>query len=148
MSERAPRPASRIILRDDEGHVLLFRFDAPDRPPFWCLPGGALDPGEDHPAAARRELFEECGIEADCGAEVFRRHVEFVTLEQVAVESDERYFALTVASREIDTSGHTELERTVMREHRWFHRAEIAGWHETIYPEDLTAMLSQLPESP
>jgi 8-oxo-dGTP pyrophosphatase MutT (NUDIX family) len=146
VSTRAQRPASRIILLDPDGRVLLFRFDPPDRPPFWCLPGGALDPGESHKEAARRELLEECGIDADCDAEVFRRRVEFVTLEQVAVEADERYFLVRVAETAIDTSRHTELERAVMRSHRWFAQDEIDHWPETIYPQDLSAMLRQLQE--
>jgi 8-oxo-dGTP pyrophosphatase MutT (NUDIX family) len=141
-----PRPAARIILRRPDGRVLLFRFDAPNRPPFWCLPGGALEPGETHSEAAARELLEECGIEADCGPELFRRQVEFTTLEQVAVEADERYYLVRATDEHIDTSGHTELERAVMREHRWFAGHEFGAWPETVYPEDLAQMLRELPE--
>ena len=67
MSERKPRPASRILLTDPAGRVLLFRFTPDDRPPFWCTPGGALDPGESYEQAARRELREETGLDLDCG---------------------------------------------------------------------------------
>ena len=144
---RAQRPAARIILLDRQERVLLFRFDPADRPPFWVLPGGALEAGETHADGARRELFEECGIDADCGREVYQRRVQFVTLQQVAVEADERFFLLRVDRPEIDTSGHTELERAVMRTYRWFAKDEIDGWSETIYPEDLAAMLDSLPES-
>jgi len=146
MTRRPQRPASRIILLGPDDRLLLFRFDPPDRPPFWCLPGGALDPGETHAQAARRELLEECGIDTDCGREIFCRQIEFVTLEQVEVEADERYFAVRSPDQAIDTSRHTELERAVMRDHRWFTRDEIDGWGETIYPQDLSAMLRQLPE--
>ena len=128
--------------------VLLFRFDPPDRPPFWCLPGGALEAGETYADGARRELLEECGIDAACGPELFRRQVEFVTLEQVAVEADERYFLVRTEDGQIDTSRHTELERRVMREHRWFAPDEIDGFAETVYPRDLSQMLRELPEVP
>ena len=50
----AERPAARILLMDPAGRVLLFRFDAADRPPFWATPGGAVDPGESYEEAARR----------------------------------------------------------------------------------------------
>jgi 8-oxo-dGTP pyrophosphatase MutT (NUDIX family) len=141
---RTQRPAARILLLDAQDRVLLFRFDAGDRPPFWATPGGAVDPGESYEDAARRELVEETGIYAEPGPEVLRRVVEFVTLEDVAVVADERYFLVRTAATELDTSAHTELERRVMQSHRWFARDELAGWPETIFPEDLTEMLATL----
>lgn len=144
MSEEPQRPAARILLLDPEERILLFRFDPPDRPPFWCTPGGAVDPGENHAEAARRELFEECGIDADCGPEVASRQIEFVTLEQVPVSADERYYCVRVSDNTISTDHHTELERAVMREYRWFWREEIGSWPERIYPEGLDEMLDEL----
>ncbi len=139
-----PRSAARILLLDPEDRVLLFRFDPGDRPAFWATPGGAIDPGEAFADAARRELREETGLDMDCGAEVHARQVEFVTLEDVAVAADERYFRVRVADAAIDTAGHTDLERRVMREWRWFGRDEIAGWPEPIFPEELDLLLERL----
>lgn len=139
------RPAARILLLDPADRVLLFRFVAADRAPFWATPGGALDPGESYAAAARRELFEETGLIADPGPELFRRQVSFVTLEGAAVEADERFFAIRAPSTEIRADGRTPLEQRVMQDWRWFARAEIAGWPETIWPADLIEMLDRLP---
>jgi len=141
MTDRIPRPAARILLTDSSGRLLLFRFDPDDRAPFWCTPGGAVDPGESYEAAARRELFEETGLDLDCGAVIARRQVEFLTLEGVEVTADERYFLVHAGDAAIATHGHTELERRVMREWRWFARDEIATWPEAIFPEEIVAML-------
>lgn len=141
---KVERPAARILLLDRDDRVLLFRFVADDRPPFWATPGGAIDPGETYEEAARRELREETGMDLDCGSEVLRRVVEFVTLEGVPVHADERYFLVRTDDCAIDTSLHTELERRVMQEHRWFARDEIETWPETIFPEDLMQMLAIL----
>lgn len=143
---RVPRPAARIILLDGAGRILMFRFDPPDRPPFWCTPGGALDPGETYEQAARRELFEETGIVAEPGPEVARKLTDFVSLKGVPVTADERYFRVAlpddVAPDALDTAGHTELERAVMREWRWFTRAELEALGEPWFPDDLAELMA------
>ena len=145
MSEiRAERPSARILLLDPDDRILLFRFDAPDRQPFWATPGGALDPGESFEGCARRELREETGLDLECGTEVARRLAEFVTLEGVPVAADERYFLVRTGSVEIATAGHTELERRIMCDWRWFSREELAAHDEVFFPEDLVRMLDAL----
>ncbi len=144
MTVRTPRPAARILLIDPDSRVMLFRFVASDRPPFWCTPGGAVDPGESYAEAAVRELREETGFDLPCGPEVARRHVEFLTLEGVEAEADERYFLIRVPHTRIETHGHTALEQAVMREWEWFDRAGLAAMDERFYPEDLAEMLVAL----
>ncbi len=49
-----------VLIENDKGQVLLQkRSDTGD----WCVPGGALEPGETYIEAATRELREEVGIE-------------------------------------------------------------------------------------
>jgi len=141
---RAERPSARILLLDGEGRLLLFRFHLPGRETYWATPGGALDPGETFAAAARRELREETGLDLDCGAEVARGLAEFVTFEGVPVRADERYFLVRADAPEIVASGHSALERLVMREWRWFTRAELADPGEPIFPENLLDMLGDI----
>ena len=139
---RVARPAARILLVDGRGRALLFRYVVPGRPPFWVTPGGAVDPGESFAAAARRELAEETGLDRDCGPEVARRLVEFVTVEDVPVIADERYFRVDVDTLDVSAQGHTDLERRVMTEWRWFAPAEIAAYPEPIFPVDLVDLLA------
>lgn len=143
---RLPRPAARLLLIDPEDRLLLFRFAADDRAPFWCTAGGAVDPGESYEQAARRELREETGFDLDPGAQVAQRVVDFTSLEGQDVTGDERYFLIRTPHAEIATHGHTELERRVMQSWRWFTRAELLAWPERIFPEDVVEMLDTLLE--
>ena len=60
----APVPCVGVVcLRGDE--VLLIRRGRPPRQGDWSLPGGRIEPGERAMDAARRELREETGIEAE-----------------------------------------------------------------------------------
>lgn len=60
---RNPVPTVDVILRDDEGRVLLIRRRNP--PPGWALPGGFVDYGETLEAAAVREAREETSLEVE-----------------------------------------------------------------------------------
>ena len=140
---RRPRPAARILLVDAAGRVLLFRFTPADRPPLWCTPGGAVDPGESFAAAARRELWEEVGLDLDCGPEVAQRTVDFLTFEGVEVTADERYFRVDVDACEVAPGGLTDLEKRVLDGWQWFARDQLAAFEETYYPADLATLLAQ-----
>jgi 8-oxo-dGTP pyrophosphatase MutT (NUDIX family) len=137
MSVRPRRPAARLLVTDPQGRLLMFRFTPGNRPPFWCTPGGAVAPGESFEEAARRELFEETGFACDPGPCVAVRHVDFVSLEGVHVDAEERYFLVRVDDVRIDTAGHTALEQKVMQSHRWWTSEELAGHGEPFFPVDL-----------
>ncbi|CAN5489452.1 hypothetical protein BH09PSE4_BH09PSE4_19960 [soil metagenome] len=138
---RTPRPAARILLTDREGRVLLFRFTPADRAPLWCTPGGAVDPGESYEQAARRELWEEVGLDADCGPQVAQRTIDFLTFEGVEVTADERYFRVDIDTCEVAPGALTPGEQRLLVGHHWFTRDEIARHDEVIYPADLIDLL-------
>lgn len=141
---RRLRRAARILLFDPAGRLLLFRFNPAGSAPFWCTPGGECDPGEAVRDAAVRELWEETGLVpadyGDPGPEVRRIVADFTIFTGEEITADERYFRVVAPHSRVETGGHTELERAVMQEHRWFTRTELAGWHETVFPQDILDM--------
>lgn len=138
---RRIRRAARLLVLDPEDRLLLFRFHVAGRSPFWAAVGGECDPDEPFELAARRELFEETGLSADPGSEFAARSYDFTSLEGEDVTADERFFQVRVTQTRIDTAGHTELERAVIQQHRWFTRAELADWPERIFPADVLDLL-------
>ena len=138
---RRLRRAARILLLDADDRLLLFRFTPNGVPAFWCTPGGECDPEEPFAEAAIRELHEETGLHAEPGPEIRRIVADFVIFTGEPITADERYFRIRAPHTRIDTTGHTELERAIMQEHRWFTRDELATWPETIFPTDILSML-------
>ncbi|KWV90651.1 NUDIX hydrolase [Erythrobacter sp. YT30] len=138
------RRSARIIVLDPLVRALMFRFDVPDRPPFWVTAGGECEPGESFEEAARRELFEETGITADPGKQIARTTPQFVTVEGEPVQADERYFLIRVAEAVITTTNHTALEQKLMTQHRWFTLPELDQWPEAVFPETLGQMIKEL----
>jgi 8-oxo-dGTP pyrophosphatase MutT (NUDIX family) len=66
------RAAAYVLLRDDDGRILLTRFHLPGHPDTgqWTMPGGGMEWGEHPLETATRELEEETGLTADLGAVV------------------------------------------------------------------------------
>ena len=87
--------ASLILLRDgDRGpEVLLVRRSPAQRfmGGFWVFPGGAVDAGEDHRAAAVRELAEEAAV-TNVEPEALVAYSRWITPERIEIRFDTRFF--------------------------------------------------------
>jgi 8-oxo-dGTP diphosphatase len=56
------RPAAFGIAENAAGQIALVRVTKPGKPPYFDLPGGAVDPGETELQAVVREFGEETGL--------------------------------------------------------------------------------------
>ena len=133
------RPAARVLVLDPADRVLLFRFGT-----RWVTPGGGLEPGETHAAAALRELAEECGLTGVAlGPEIWRREVIFDWRGR-RLRQQERYFLARVPAFEVSTAGWTAEEVEVIGEHRWWPLEQIPDADDGFAPRRLGALVRSL----
>ena len=139
-----------MVVVNEEGRTLLLRGGDPARPAagtWWFTPGGGVEGGETEIEAARRELREETGLEVThLLGPIYRGEMTFEFTGET-FEQREAYFYVVVPTFDVDPRGWTVLERAVLRESRWWSVPEIQSTNETVYPENLAALVMQILET-
>ena len=146
------RRSSRLILIDTEGRVLLFRIEdatvfRPDEPSlvsYWITPGGALEAGEDHATAARRELWEETGMTRIELGPWIALCEPVLNWAGELVQAHDRFFFIRIDSTAVTFENLNAAEREVFREHRWWDVEELRASGECVVPPGLVDLLARL----
>jgi 8-oxo-dGTP diphosphatase len=143
--EPTVRMASRVILLDGRDRILLFRWEDArlDAKSIWITPGGGIKQGETPGDAARRELFEETGINAQPEACVWRRSHTF-RFGDTSIEQRELYYLIRRDTIDVRLDGLEPHERVAMTEHRLWSADEIAASGEWFAPRRLAELLRPL----
>lgn len=134
MTETAPtnglriRQAVRALLLTPASEVLLVRFEFPTRH-VWALPGGGLDPGEDHLTALHRELAEETGlINANVGPHIWtREHVIPFLDGSYDGQRDQIHLVHTHRFDAVPAIGWEQMRAERVHEMRWWTVDEISA---------------------
>ncbi len=116
--------AGALIVR--EGKLLFVRHRREGRYDFWVPPGGGVQAGEDAPAAAVREAWEETRLVANGG-----RLALVEELEHPEQRMCKMWFFFESATGEISSDSDDARAEHIV-DARFFSRAEIAG--ETVFP--------------
>ena len=99
MTELRIRHAVRALLLTPEASILLCRFEFPSAT-VWAVPGGGLDPGEDHITALHRELAEEVGLRnVEPGPHVWDREQIIPFIDGRWDGQRDRYYLIPVPHR-------------------------------------------------
>jgi 8-oxo-dGTP pyrophosphatase MutT (NUDIX family) len=142
------RVASRVLVVDEAGRVLLFRGSDPAVPGvwYWFTPGGGLDEGESFAEAAVRELAEETGLplKPEQLGDPVHEEVTSFSFNGVSYRQEQRFFLVRSERFAVSTAGFDAYEVASIDRHHWWSVPELERASEAYYPADLIAILKRL----
>jgi 8-oxo-dGTP pyrophosphatase MutT (NUDIX family) len=146
------RRSSRTILLDTESRVLLFRIedatvfraDEPSLVSCWIAPGGGLEAGESHAAAALRELWEETGMTGIALGPWVAVCEPILNWAGELVQAHDRFYLARISSTAVTLENLNAAEREVYREHRWWDVEELRASGERVVPPGLVDLLARI----
>lgn len=124
-----PKPAAGVILERGASVLLLRRAVEPGLG-AWDLPAGYLDPGESPEDAARRETFEESGLEVD-----------LVRLVGIYTSRPGNAVSSIYLARQVDPSAAVRLDAE-SSEFAWVPSSKVVDWLPRLAFGSMAAALS------
>jgi 8-oxo-dGTP diphosphatase len=133
-----------LVIADDQ-RVLLVRFEFPSAT-RWALPGGGLEPGENHLDALNRELEEEVGlVDAPIGPQIWHRLHIVPFLNGEFDGQRERIHLVECASFDPQPRlSWEQMNAEFVHELRWWTMHEIAASAAHFVPKRLHALIEML----
>lgn len=134
----------KALLRNKEGKILLLKENSLvwDHPcePFWDIPGGRINRGEDIETALRREVFEESGItEFEIQDQL---HICFSNKRIPVGDSDVGVILSTYICQALENSKIVLSDEHL--EAGWFSPAEASELLQVRYPKEFTDQVGKL----
>lgn len=146
MSEPSLRQAVRALMIDPRDRILMMQLHFDDWT-GWVLPGGGIEPGEDHQAALRRELAEEVGPpQTFVGPLVCRRRFLRDGFMGYDGQEDHIYLVPCHLFEPAPAMTSDELEAEGIVGCRWWSLDELKATEEVIRPEHLVELATQVLE--
>lgn len=160
------RETARIVVLDPNERVLMLHLHYPyvidpvnpigagGGEPFWALPGGGLQSGESFEDAAKRELWEETGIDVDTVEGWLWSREKLLRVRGADVIFRERYCLVRLREPvEVSLDHLVGDEHEALLEVRWLALDDLTQLADPVSPPGLpdllrSVLLGSLPEAP
>lgn len=144
---KVPRVGGRVLLVDASQRLLLIHERLEHGGTHWLTPGGGVEAGEHPREAARREAFEETGIEIDLAPDadavlVTRREWSWRGTDYDQV--DHFFLARVPDGLPVRPRGLTDVEQLTLIGTRWWPVAELRATEELLVPSHVGDVVATL----
>jgi 8-oxo-dGTP diphosphatase len=143
MTNHPDRRASRLIVIDSQGRILLFRHVWETGETFWAPPGGGLETGETFEQAALREASEELGITPFSVTFLWENMTDFLYLGR-RIHQRERYFQAAADLRNLLRDVEEIHRKEGILEVKWWTLADLESTQDVVFPARLAHRLREL----
>ncbi|MCS1350484.1 NUDIX domain-containing protein [Mechercharimyces sp. CAU 1602] len=144
------RPSARVVLMNEESRVLLFNMMDqlnPGQGSIWFTVGGGLEEEETYEEAAKRELWEETGLEnVKWGPLIWIRQFEHIYQGEPTLFVEHYFLAFIrgAEQRKVNLDYLTLVEKETYLGHHWWSLEELEESEEKIYPREMKRLLEPI----
>lgn len=126
------------LIRNSKGDILLLLADVSSfrdaKVPYWDLPGGRIEEGDDEKATLRKEVQEETGI-TELGNISYLHTV--ISSHVIPIKDSERMAGLVLRIWQVEIPESSDIQISEEHtEYEWVSPAEAAVRLKNKYPED------------
>jgi len=146
------RPTVRLLVFDDQLRLLLFHIHdrrpvhegLPNMAVYWNTPGGEVEANETYEQAAKRELWEETGINIVTVGPCVWHYQRVLLGDSWRVQLQERFFVVSIPTSTVSMINMLPDELTTHQAYHWWTCQELLASSEAFQPMQLPQLVQPL----